>query len=423
MDTRMVGQFENAFSALRHRNFRLFWFGQCVSLIGTWMQTIGQSWLVMELTNSKEALGLVAAVQFFPMMLFALFSGAIADKLPKRKVIIACQSCLMMLALVLASLTYFKVIQYWHILVLAGLLGLVNSLDMPTRQAFFAELVGKADLMNAIALNSTIFNIARIIGPAVAGFLIGLIGIASCFYLNALSFVAVLIGLWLIKLPVEAQVAGGAGANSVRAVLHNTREGLHYIFARPVIYLPLLLLAMVSIFVINFNVFVPLVAKDILHQEARGFGILMSAMGCGSLLGALTLAAKSRSGPKLRVLLLGALGMCLLVIALGCLRIFWLSAVTLFGVGFSMINFTASTNTVIQLNSDDHMRGRVMGVYALVFGGVTPIGSLLAGVLAERIGSGNALVICGSAGVLAICGVYLAYGRINRVERGQTQTG
>ncbi len=408
----MIGQKMNeTFPALSHRNFRLFWIGQCVSLVGTWMQEIGQAWLVLQLTHSAMRLGIVTAVQFAPMMLFALFAGAIADKLPKRQVLLVTQASLMVLALILATLTYLKVVQYWHILTLAGILGAVNTIDMPTRQSYFVELVGRDDLMNAIALNSTIFNLARIIGPAVAGFLISLVGITVCFYLNGLSFVAVLIGLWLID--VQPSGAVQQHQRSFRSIVTDTREGLGYIYSKTELFVPLLLLALVSIFVLNFNVFVPLLAKDALKQNALGYGMLMTAMGIGSLIGALSLAAKSRSGPNPKVLGGGALGMSVLLSLLGFMDQYWLAAVTLLIIGLCMISFTASVNTMIQLNSDDHMRGRVMGVYSLVFGGVTPIGSLIAGKISEVVGISMGLLICGAIGILSCVWVYLCYVRVN----------
>src|SRR5665647_3190179 len=241
----------SVFPALSHRKFRLFWTGQCVSLIGTWMQNIGQSWLVLQLTNSSFKLGLVTAMQFLPMMLFALFAGTLVDRFPKKTVLIFTQASLAILATVLASLSYFKVVQYWHVLVLAALLGIVNTLDMPTRQSFFVELVGKEDLMNAIGLNSSIFNLARIIGPAIAGFLIALVGIAACFYLNAISFLAVIVVL--LMMDIEEPIVKQSINKSLKNILVDIREGLTYIKSITLIFYPLLLLAIISIFVFNFN--------------------------------------------------------------------------------------------------------------------------------------------------------------------------
>lgn len=394
-----MGNIVTYFPALRHRNFRLFWFGQCISLIGTWMQNIGQSWLVLQLTQSAFKLSLVNAIQFFPMMIFSLLAGTLVDKFPKRKMLIFTQSALGVLAIILASLTYFKVVQYWHVLILALLLGAVNTLDMPTRQSFFVELVGKEDLMNAIALNSSIFNLARIVGPAVAGILIGVVGIAVCFYINALSFIAVIIGLWMINIPVKVMV-NNSGV-SLKHVYSDIRDGIRYIGENKIIMQPLLLLAVISTFVMNFNVLIPVFAQQNLSQNATGYGFLMTCMGVGSFIGALTLAARSKVGPKLRYMVGGALGMSLFLILLGIENDYKLACITLFMVGICSIVFTALVNSTIQLNSEDNMRGRVMSVYSLVFGGVTPIGSIFAGNISEYTGAHICMIISGIIGIAA----------------------
>lgn len=387
------------FSALRHRNFRLFWIGQCVSLIGTWMQNIGQAWLVLQLTKSAFKLSLVTATQFLPMMLFALFAGTLVDRFPRRRILLITQTSLMALAFTLASLTYFQVVQYWHVLVLALLLGTVNTLDMPTRQSFFVELVGREDLMNAIALNSSIFNLARIIGPAVAGFLINLVGIGICFYLNALSFLAVLVGIWMIDTP--DRIAAHEGAGSIREIFADIGEGLGYIGKNAIILQPLLLLAIISIFVMNFNVLIPVFASQDLGRNAAGYGFLMTCMGMGSFAGALTLAVRSKGGPKILSLIGGAAGTSLFLTLLGFQHNYVIACVTLLVMGFCAITFTALVNSTIQMNTADHMRGRVMSVFALVFGGVTPIGSLYAGNMMEFLGAQGCMKISGVLGIVA----------------------
>lgn len=369
------------------------------------MQNIGQSWLVLQLTGSAFKLSLVSTVQFLPMMLFALFAGTLVDRFPKRRVLLITQGSLAVLAVILASLTYFKVVQYWHVLLLALLLGIVNTIDMPTRQSFFSELVEKKDLMNAIALNSSIFNLARILGPAVAGLLIGLVGIAVCFYLNALSFVAVITGLWLINTP--AHTVGGVHKGSARHIFSDIMEGLKYIVERKVIMLPLLLLALISTFVMNFNVLVPVYAQQNMNQNATGYGFLMTCMGIGSFVGAITIAAMSRSGPKLVYMLGGAFGMSLFLVMLSFEKNYELACVTLFAIGFCSIIFTALVNSTIQLNSADNMRGRVMSVYSLVFGGVTPIGSLYAGNLTELAGAPVCMMVSGFMGIAGAGAVML----------------
>lgn len=396
------------FPALNHRNFRLYWFGQCISLIGTWMQNIGQSWLVLQLTDSSFKLGLVSAVQFLPMTLFSLFAGSIIDRLPKKRVLLFTQTALMFLAALLAGLTYFRLVRYWHVLVFATLLGIVNTLDMPARQSFFAELAGKKDLTNAIALNSTIFNLARILGPAVAGFMIGLLGISTCFFINALSFVAVLCCIILIDTGFIKKTASDI---SIRGMFGDIKEGFTFISSRKTIILPLVLLLLNSIFVMNFNVLVPIFAKRGFGMNASGYGLLMTCMGIGSFTGALTLAAKSKSSPDFKILLRGAIGMSVLLTVLGFENSYILACGTMVLIGFCMISFTALVNSTIQVNSADNMRGRVMGFYTLVFGGMTPFGSLYAGKLTDVAGVSLCMVISGVIGLFSSLAVVYFYNK------------
>jgi len=387
------------FPALQHRNYRLFFFGQCISLIGTWMQSVAQAWLVLQLTQSALKLSLVSMVQFMPMMFFALYAGTLADRLPKRRVLIFTQTALCVLAAILASLTYFKIVQYWQVLCMACLLGLVNTLDMPARQSFFIELVGKKDLMNAIGLNSSIFNLARILGPSIGGLLIGLVGIAACFYINAISYLAVITGLWLIdtpfkKTPGEKNAAKGHPFREIR-------EGIRYIAGKRIIKQPLVLLAFISIFVINFNVLIPVFAQQNLGQNAVGYGFLMTCMGLGSFAAALSIAARSQSGPSLKHLIGGAFGVSVFTLLLGLERSYHLACITLVLMGFCVTVFTALVNSTIQLNSQDNMRGRVMSVFSLVFLGVTPIGSLYAGNITEYAGAPFCMIISGVIGIAA----------------------
>ncbi len=400
MDNKVLSKIiDSGFSSLKHRDFRLFWFGQCISLIGTWMQNIGQSWLVLELTHSALKLSIVTMMQFLPMTVFSLYAGTLVDRFPKRSMLICTQSVLAVLAVVLASITYFDVVKYWHLLLLALLLGMVNTLDIPTRQSFVIELVGKDNLTNAIALNSSIFNLGRIAGPAVAGLLIGMIGIAPCFYLNAISFIAVIYSLWLIRIPNKKIKKKEHG--SIKSIYRDIREGLRYINQKEIIKQPLLLLALISAFVMNFNIIVPVFAKQQLHQSATGYGLLMTSMGVGSFIGSITLVAKSGKTPKLRYLVGGALGTSMFLILLAVESNFQLACITLFAIGFCTILFTNLVNTTIQLNSADDMRGRVMSVYTLVFGGVIPIGSMFTGHLTENTGVAGCMMISGAMGVLA----------------------
>ena len=273
-----------AFLALRHRNFRLFWFGQMISLMGTWMQTIGQAWLVLQLTHSAWLLGIVGALQFLPVMLLSLFGGVLADRLPKRTVLLFTQSFAMLQAAVLWILVATGEVRLWHVLVLATLLGLTNSIDMPTRQAFVVEMVGREDLPNAIALNSSLFNLARIVGPGIGGLIIAWAGVAPLFLLNAISFIPVIIGLALIDLrglyARKEHIVGGKGASAPRqSTMQSLREGLAYVVNTPSIFLIITVIGIVSLFGINFNVVLPLFATNVLNVGAEGFGFISSAFG------------------------------------------------------------------------------------------------------------------------------------------------
>ncbi len=386
-----------AFLALRHRNFRLFWFGQMISLMGTWMQTIGQAWLVLQLTHSAWLLGIVGALQFLPVMLLSLFGGVLADRLPKRTVLLFTQSFAMLQAAVLWTLVATGEVRLWHVLVLATLLGLTNAIDMPTRQAFVVEMVGREDLPNAIALNSSLFNLARIVGPGIGGLIIAWAGVAPLFLLNAISFIPVIIGLALIDLRGlygrKEHIVGGKGASAPRqSTMQSLREGLAYVVHTPSIFLIITVIGIVSLFGINFNVVLPLFATNVLNVGAEGFGFISSAFGLGSLLSALWLAWSNRK-PSIQYLLVSAIVFCVVTALFAVSHIYALSLVLIAMVGFAMIAFSATANTTIQTVAPDHLRGRVMSVYMLVFAGSIPFGNLLTGGLAHLYGAQVALLI------------------------------
>jgi len=362
------------FRSLRHRNFRLFWSGQLVSLTGTWMQNVGQAWLVLELTHSAFKLGVVSALQFLPMLFLSFFTGPFIDYFDKRKIIIVTQASLMTLAFVLSILVWTGTVQYWHVVVLATLLGIVNTIDMPARQAFIVDLVGKEDLMNAIALNSSIFNAARAVGPALTGLLISAAGTAVCFFINGLSFIAVLAGL-LFMTKETALRRAKPGYN----ILQDLGEVVGYIKATPVVMITILLVSVVSVFGTNFNVLVPVFVKMELNRDAAAFGFLMSAFGAGALIGAVSMAFMSRWGPNPNFLLVGGLGLSLFLMLIGVQKSYGLTALLLALAGWSMVTFFGMANTLVQLNTEDRLRGRIMSIYTLSFGGLTPFGSMFAG--------------------------------------------
>jgi MFS family permease len=385
--------------ALRHRDFRLFASGQLVSLVGTWMQRVGQSWLVLELTDSPFKLGLIGTLQFGPMLCFAFLAGAIADRVPKRRMILGTQTALMLQAFVLCLLAWSGHVRYWHVAALAVLYGIAQTLDIPTRQSFVVEMVGKEDLASAIALNSAGFNTARMLGPAAAGLLVDWYGVAPAFALNGLSFLAVILALLAIR------AEGLPRRDSITTVRQDIVAGLRYAAGTPQVALMLSLLLAVSLFVINHNVLVPLLARHVLQGGAHEFGLLMTALGIGALLGALSLTFFGRSRPPLSFLIGAALVCSAGTLALGAVRHFGLAFLLLGVVGFAQIVFTATTNTTIQLIVPDNLRGRVMSLHAFVFAGVTPIGSFLMGSLAELFGTSVAYAVGGALGLSSVLGL------------------
>jgi MFS family permease len=395
--------------AFRHRNYRLFFFGQGISLIGTWMQSVAQSWLVLLLTGDPFILGVVAAFQFLPVLVLGLFGGIIADHLPKRRTLMVTQTFAMVVSFVMFLLTVTNTVQVWHILAIALLIGLRNAVDMPTRQAFAVEMVGREDIPNAVALNSATFNGARIIGPAVAGLVIGAVGVPLAFLIDSLSFLAVLAGLWMmdereLNLPPAMPRPGSA-----RAVMANIREGLVYVRDTPVVLLAVSVIGLVSTFGMNFSVLIPPLAKDVLHSDAAGYGFLMAAAGVGSLTASLKIAFGGRA--RVVVIMVGALMLGLAEVVTGLSSIFWVSLVAMAVVGVGTIVMSATANTVIQLRVPDALRGRVMSVYLAVFAGSTPIGGLLMGTIAASAGVTTALVLGGAISALVAVAGWLAIAR------------
>jgi MFS family permease len=384
--------FKQTFKALRHRNFRLFWFGQLISLVGTWMQWAAQGWLVLRLSNSVFLLGVVSTLNSLPVLLFSFPAGVIVDKFKKRNLILITQTILMILAFTLAFLTGTKLVKVWHVMILAFLTGLTNSFDAPVRQSFLVEMVGKEDLMNAIALNSSIFNGARIAGPSIAGILIALFGEAVCFLSNGISFLAVIIGLSLMKnLPhLENREEG--------SYLKRLKSGITYIRSDRLVFSILALVGVTSIFAMPYGVLMPVFARDILKAGPKGLGFLMTSVGTGALIAGLSLASREFE-KKFRYLTYGAATLSIFLVLFSFSRNFYLSCIALFFFGWGMITQTATSNTILQTTVPDHLRGRVMGVYAMMFMGMMPFGSFLAGTFAHLIGANWTLgiggVICG----------------------------
>lgn len=391
----------HTFRALRHRNYRLFFWGQLVSLIGTWMQQTAMSWFVYEITNSKFLLGAVAAVGSAPMMLFAVWGGSLADLYPKRSILIATQTAQMICAFLLAIGVWAGFASATFIVIIAALNGVAMGFDMPARQAFTVEMASREDLLNAISLNSSIVNGARVVGPSLAGLMIGAVGVATCFLFNALSFIAVIAGLLLMRLPPfkrKIQIASPA---------EHAWNGIVYSFQHPRVRTILLLFLAVGVFGWSYMVIMPAFARDVLGRGADGYGILMSASGTGALLSALAVATFGHRFKPRKLALGGVWLFSAALLAFSFSRTFYLALGFLFVAGFGMLLFFSTTNTVLQTIVPDEMRGRVMGVWSLIFGAMIPLGSLEAGAVANAFGSPFALgfgaIVCVLSAMIALC--------------------
>ena len=392
--------------AFRHRNYQLFFGGQLVSLVGTWMQQVAQAWLVLELTGDALWLGVVAAAQFVPVMIFGLFGGVLADALPKRQTAFVTQAVMMTLAVILAVLTLTGVVEVWMIVVLALLLGCANAIDMPVRQSFVVEIVGRGDIGNAVALNSAMFNAARILGPAVAGLTIGAFGSGVAFAINAASFAAVLVALAAMDASALRTPELPPRPRSTSQVVEQLREGIAYVRDTPPVLLAILVIGLVSTFGMNFSVVIPALAKEVLGLEAEGYGFLMAASGVGSLLAAGWLAV-SGGLPRTSRLVGGAIALGVAEVLLAVSNLFPVAILLMVVVGFGGITMAATANTMIQLNVPDVLRGRAMSVYTTVFAGSTPIGGLLFGWLASAAGVAIAVAAGGIGAFLVGIGALL----------------
>jgi MFS family permease len=391
----MIARVRTAFRALRHRNLRLFFAGHGVSLVGTWMQQVAMSWLVYRLTNSELLLGVIAFAGQFPGLLMAPFAGALVDRWDRHRMVVVAQTLLMVQASILAGLVITERVEVWHLISLAIVSGLVNGADIPARQSLLVRLVGGTqDLPNAIALNSSMFNAARLVGPAVAGVLIGWVGEGPVFVLNALSYVAVLAALLAMRLPAERRVASGA-------VLTHIRDGFVYAFGHAPTRDMLILFAGVSLVGVPYIVLLPAFARDVLGGDARTLGVLTSCAGLGAFMGALSLAARDSLAGIGRTVVRATAALGIVLVAFSASRSFWLSGSLLVLSGFALMLATASVNTVIQTLVSDDMRGRIMSLYAMAFIGVTPIGSLAGGALATRLGA-PITVALGGLGCIAL---------------------
>jgi predicted MFS family arabinose efflux permease len=378
--------------AFRHADFRRFFAAQLVAQIGSWMQTVAQSWLVLQLTSSPLKLGLIGTLQFGPILLFSIVSGALADRLPKKRLLIVTQSVLGGQALLLGALVYAGHVEYWHVAVLATGVGLANVLDSPARQSLVAEMVGRSDVSSAISLNSACFNGARIVGPSIGGLVIARYGIAPAFVANSVGFVIATAMMASLRTRGLPQPGSGGGVGQEILI------GLRYVWRKPEMMLSLGLCFMVSFCVFNFTVYVPLVVRTVLGLGAEGFGFLMASLGVGAVSGALSLGMAGPRPPRPLMFAAAALA-CGGLLGLSTVRSFWPAIAMLFLTGFFGVIAVVGCNTTMQLASTDALRGRVMSIYTLVWGGVFPIGAFLVGAMSERWGVQRALATNGTIGL------------------------
>jgi predicted MFS family arabinose efflux permease len=396
------------FRALAHADYRRLFAAQLVSQVGSWMQSVAQSWLVLQLTPSPFKLGLIGTLQFGPILLLSIAAGALADRVPKRRLLVTTQSVQCGYSLALAALVASGHAQYWHVAVLACATGIVGALDGPARQSFVADLVGARDVGSAVALNSASFNAARIVGPALGGLVIARWGVVPAFLANGVGLLISIIAL------SRMSTAGAPRGRRGASVTAEIAEGLGYIRRSREILITLGLLTAVSFCVFNFSVYVPLIVRTVLHIGAEGFGFLMAALGVGAVAGAL---AVSVLGKPRRALLVAAAGLaCAGLFSLSFARHFWVAAPILTWTGFFGIILVAGANTTLQLAAPDELRGRVMSVYTLVWGGAFPIGAFVVGAISERWGVGRALLVQGLGGMAAV-GALFAWSRAGHPSR------
>jgi MFS family permease len=383
------------------RNYRLYFIGQVVSVSGSWMQRVAQSWLVLHLTGSGVALGLVSALQFLPMLLLGAWGGVLADRIDKRRVLMVTQALMGLLALVLGAVTLAGLVHLWMVYVLALLLGVVTAMDNPARQSFVMEMVGRRQVTNAVSLNSAVFTGARVVGPAVAGILITLVGTGWCFVLNAVSFGAVLMALVAMD-PAQLQRPDAPPRARGQVI-----EGLRFVWSRPDVRVPLALLAVVGTLALNWTVILPLLARNTFHGDASTYGLLFAVLGAGSLAGALLTA--SRREPSVRLLLGSLVAFGVLMMAAAVAPSLPLEVAALVPMGMAALAFQTTSNSLIQLRSEPALRGRVMAMYSVVFIGTTPIGAPIVGWVAQQFGPRAGMAL-GAAAILlaAAAGLWLA---------------
>jgi len=397
------------FAAFRHRNFRLYWLGNIVSFTGTWMQNVAKSWLVLTVTNSAFFVGLDSALSWLPVWLVSLPAGVLADRFNKRNLMILTQSALAFFAIILALLTWARVITIYHILLISLLSGLFVALNAPVAQTLIPELVGRQDVLNAIALNSSMFNTARMIGPAIAGSLLTFSGPAPIFAINSVSFLAIIAALAFIRLKKTNS------PNNREPLWTQLLSGLRFVGSHPDIRILLIMVGVFSSFGIAYIPLMPVIARDVLHQGAHGYGLMMTALGAGAVTGGLTLASLSKTRHRGKILLAGTLGLGLLVILFSLCRSYQMALLLLVLIGFCQTSIAALSNTLIQTLSPDYIRGRAMSIFSLFSNGMFPVGSLIAGSIAQAKGACFALLVSGTVILFSFVAVNLLRPQLRRI--------
>ena len=398
------------FSSLKVPNYRLYFTGQSISLVGTWMQMTAQSWLVLTLTHSSTALGLTVALQTLPVLLFGPYGGVIADRVDKRRLMVILQMAMGVQALVLGLLTVFNLVRFWEICVLAVILGLNNAFENSARQSFVREMVGKDELRNAITLNSVTVNAARAVGPAVGGILIATVGIGICFLLNAASFVAVVTSLLIMD---RSTLRPSTPAPRAKGQL---REGLRYAKRTPTIAIPLAMMGLVGLLAYEFQVSLPVLAQQTFHGGSEAYGFMTAAMGIGAVVGGLFTAARGRTG--LRPMILASVGFGLTILVTAFAPVFALACAALLFAGWASVSFIAIGNSTIQLSSEPHMRGRAIALWQVAFQGTTPVGGPLIGWIIAMSDPRAGLAVGGVSCLVAALGGYLLARRLRPVAGG-----
>ncbi len=397
----VVKRVKVTFCSLKHTNFRYFWLGHCISMIGTWMQRTAQVWLVYTLSDSALVLGLLGLFQFMPMLVFSLLAGVVVDRFSKKKILYFTQAGFMIQSITLALLVWSGKVEYWHVLIMAGVFGCLQTVDGPTRQSWYVDMVGIADIPNAISLNSTVTQLAKFVGPMLAGIVIAKFDIGFCFFISGASKLAVFFALFFIS------VQGAPIQNSSQDVMAEIREGVRHVYGNLYIRITILLVAIFSTFAVNSSIIIPVFSETILFRGVNGYTSLLSATGIGALIGAVYMANRAQA-VRCKQLILDAIIMSIVLIVAGFVRNYYLLLILMLMLGIYYIKFLNMANSILQVNAGDAYRGRVMSVFTLVNQGSHPLGNVISGTIMQFFGAGIAFTSCGTA-LLCMLGIMFLF--------------